>query len=232
MKNFLYIWFYNIQNAVIKINTELTNEFCRWNLLQELHRPVGKLCLFQITSNRPWTLQLTYDLGTYLNVVFFALSIANVKKGGFRLKKQSWPSKSHEGQLQGKNWGHLWISCWQILQELHWPLGKLCLFQITSNWTWTLQLIYDLGTYLNVEFSTLSIADVKKGVSILKNKVDLQKAMKVTFMVKMKVTIEFLVEIYFRNDLHFFEKYFTSGNIQPSREFLDTLYILFEFAQY
>ena len=27
MKNFLYIWFYNIQNAVAKINTELTNEF-------------------------------------------------------------------------------------------------------------------------------------------------------------------------------------------------------------
>ena len=41
----------------------------------------------------------------------------------------------------------------------------------------------------------------------------------------MKVTIEFLVEIYFRNDLHFFEKYFTWGNIQPSRDFLDTLYI-------
>ena len=43
--------------------------------------------------------------------------------------------------------------------------------------------------------------------------------------VKMKVTTEFLVEIYFRNDLHFFEKYFTWGNIQPSRDFLDTLYI-------
>ena len=27
MKNSLYIWFYNIQNAVTKINTELTNEF-------------------------------------------------------------------------------------------------------------------------------------------------------------------------------------------------------------
>ena len=27
MKNFLYIWFYNIQNAVTEINTELTNEF-------------------------------------------------------------------------------------------------------------------------------------------------------------------------------------------------------------
>ena len=26
MKNFLNIWFYNIQNAVNKINTELTNE--------------------------------------------------------------------------------------------------------------------------------------------------------------------------------------------------------------
>ena len=49
--------------------------------------------------------------------------------------------------------------------------------------------------------------------------------MKVNFKVKMKVTIKFLVEIYFRNDLHFFEKYFTWGNIQPSRDFLDTLYI-------
>ena len=48
--------------------------------------------------------------------------------------------------------------------------------------------------------------------------------MKVNFKVKMKVTIEFLVEIYFRNDLDFFEKYFTWGNIQPSRDFLDTLY--------
>ena len=44
-----------------------------------------------------------------------------------------------------------------------------------------LQLTYDLGTYLNVEFSALSIADVKKGVSILKNKVDLEKAMKVNY---------------------------------------------------
>ena len=51
--------------------------------------------------------------------------------------------------------------------------------------------------------------------------------MKVNFKVKMKVTIEFLVEIYFRNDLRFFEKYFTWGNIQPSRDFLDTLYSLF-----
>ena len=41
-------------------------------------------------------LQLTYDLGTYLNVYFSALSIADVKKGGFHLKKQSWPWKSHE----------------------------------------------------------------------------------------------------------------------------------------
>ena len=49
--------------------------------------------------------------------------------------------------------------------------------------------------------------------------------MKVKFKVKMKVTIEFLVEIYFRIELHFFEKYFTWRNIQPSRNFLDTLYI-------
>ena len=48
--------------------------------------------------------------------------------------------------------------------------------------------------------------------------------MKVNFKVEMKVTIEFLVEINFRNDLHFFEKYFTWGNIQPSRDSLDTLY--------
>ena len=40
---------------------------------------------------------------------------------------------------------------------------------------------------------------LKKGVSILKNKFDLQKAMKVNFKVKMKVTIECPVEKYFRN---------------------------------
>ena len=50
--------------------------------------------------------------------------------------------------------------------------------------------------------------------------------MKANFKVKMKVTIEFLVEIYFMNDLHFFEKYFTWRNIQPPRDFLDTLYTL------
>ena len=33
--------------------------------------------------------------------------------------------------------------------------------------------------------------------------------MKVNFKVKRKVTIEFLVKIYFRNDLHFFENYVT-----------------------
>ena len=33
--------------------------------------------------------------------------------------------------------------------------------------------------------------------------------MKVNFKVKMKVTIAFLVEIYFRNVLHFFEKKYT-----------------------
>ena len=48
--------------------------------------------------------------------------------------------------------------------------------------------------------------------------------MKVNFKVKMRVTVEFLAEIYSRNDLHFFEKYFTGGNIQPSRDFLDNLY--------
>ena len=58
-------------------------------------------------------------------------------------------------------------------------------------------MTYDLGTYLNVEFSVLSIADVKKGVYILKNKVDLEKAIKVNFKVKMKVVIEFHVEKYF-----------------------------------
>ena len=88
--------------------------------------------------------------------------------------------------------------------------GKLCLFQITSNSPGTLQLTYDVGTYLNVVFFALSIVDVKKGgFHFKKNKVDLQKAMKVNFKVKMKVTIEFLVEIYFSNDLYFFEKYFT-----------------------
>ena len=34
--------------------------------------------------------------------------------------------------------------------------------------------------------------------------------MKVNFKIEMKATIEFLVEIYFRNDLDFFEKYFYS----------------------
>ena len=43
------------------------------------------------------------------------------------------------------------------------------------------------------------------GFPFKKNKVDLEEAMKVNFKVKMKVTIEFLVEIYFKNDLHFFE---------------------------
>ena len=52
--------------------------------------------------------------------------------------------------------------------------------------------------------------------------------MKVNLKVKMKVTIEFLVEIYSRNDLHFFEKYYTWKNIQPSWDFLDTLYIQHE----
>ena len=51
--------------------------------------------------------------------------------------------------------------------------------------------------------------------------------MKANFKVKMEVTNEFLVEIYFMNDLNFFEKYFIWGNIQPSRDFLDTLYINF-----
>ena len=60
-------------------------------------------------------------------------------------------------------------------------------------------MINDLGTYLNVIFFALSIADVRKGVSIKKKKFDLQKAMKVNFKVKMKVTIEFPVEKYFRN---------------------------------
>ena len=39
----------------------------------------------------------------------------------------------------------------------------------------------------------------KKGVSIKKKKIDLQKATKVNFKVKMKVTIKFPVEKYFRN---------------------------------
>ena len=84
---------------------------------------------------------------------------------GVSIKKNKFDLQSHEGQHQGQNEGHHWIPRWKILQELHWPLGKLCLFQITSNWDGTLQLTYNLGTYLNVEFSALSIADVKKGVS-------------------------------------------------------------------
>ena len=62
-------------------------------------------------------------------------------------------------------------------------------------------MTYDLRTYLNVEFFALSIPDVKKGGFHLKkkNKVDLEKAMKGNFKVKMNVTIEFPVEKYFRN---------------------------------
>ena len=73
---------------ITKINTELTNEF----LVEIYFRNYTDLlenCWFQITFNWPGTLQLTYDLGTYLNVVFFALSIADVKNGGFRLKKSA-----------------------------------------------------------------------------------------------------------------------------------------------
>ena len=55
--------------------------------------------------------------------------------------------------------------------------------------------------------------------------------MKVNFKVKRKVTIEFIVEIHFRNDLHFREKYFTLGNMQPSRDFLDTLYSTIRFRR-
>ena len=65
-----------------------------------------------------------------------------------------------------------------------------------------------MGTYLNVEFSALSISDVKKGVSIKKNKVDPEKAMKVYFKVKMKVNIEFFVEKYFRNCIDLLENFF------------------------
>ena len=51
--------------------------------------------------------------------------------------------------------------------------------------------------------------------------------MKVNSKVIMKVTIESLVEIYFGNYFHFFEKYFPWGNIHSSRDFLDTLYTLY-----
>ena len=50
--------------------------------------------------------------------------------------------------------------------------------------------------------------------------------MKVNFKVKMKVTIEFRVEIYFRNDLRFFEQYFTGGNIQLLRTAIINLNII------
>ena len=48
-------------------------------------------------------------------------------------------------------------------------------------------------------FSLYRLQMWKEGVSIKKNKFDLQKATKVNFKVKMKVTIEFPVEKYFRN---------------------------------
>ena len=77
-------------------------------------------------------------------------------------------------------------------------------------------------------FRSIDFRCKESGFPIKNNKVDLQKAMKV----KMKITIEFLVEIYFRNDLQYFEKYFTWGNIQPSRDFLDTLYIRKSFGKF
>ena len=70
-------------------------------------------------------------------------------------------------------------------------------------------MTYDLGTYLNVVFFALLMADVKKGrFHLKKNKFDLQKAMKVNFKVKMKVTIEFPVEKYFRNYTDLLENFF------------------------
>ena len=41
------------------------------------------------------------------------------KKGVFILKIPIWPSKSHEGQLQGQNEGHHWIPLWNLFHE--WP---------------------------------------------------------------------------------------------------------------
>ena len=41
----------------------------------------------------------------------------------------------------------------------------------------------------------------------LKNKVDLEKAMKVNFEVKIKATIEFLIEKYFRNCTNLMENF-------------------------
>ena len=73
-----------------------------------------------------------------------------------------------------------------------------------SLWPSRSNTTYDLSTYLNVKFSALSIAGVKKGVSILKNKVDIEMILKVKFKVKLKVTVGFLVENYFRNDLDLF----------------------------
>ena len=49
------------------------------------------------------------------------------------------PWRNLEDHHQDQYGAHHWISRWNLLQELHWPLGKLCLFQITSNWPWTLQ---------------------------------------------------------------------------------------------
>ena len=92
-----------------------------------------------------------------------------------------------------------WIFCWNLLQELQWPLGKLSLLQITSNWPWTLQLTW-LGYVLERSiFRSMDCRCEKRGFPFKKVKFDIQKAMKVNFKVKIKVTIEFLVEKYFRN---------------------------------
>ena len=70
-------------------------------------------------------------------------------------------------------------------------------------------MTYDLGTYLNVVFFALLIADVKKGgFHLKKNKFDLQKAMNVNFKIKMKANIEFPVEKYFRNFTDLWENFF------------------------
>ena len=60
--------------------------------------------IFQITFNWPGTLQLTYDLGTYLNVEFSALSITDVKKRGFPFKKTKLTLKKPRRSTSRSKW--------------------------------------------------------------------------------------------------------------------------------
>ena len=113
-------------------------------------------------------------------VVLFALSIADVKKGGFHLKKQSWSWKSHEGQLQGQNEGHHWIPRWNLLREwpsLFWKIFYLRkyptvpgLFRHTlKSWYW----LCSPGFYEENDFFIQKIITRKQKILATRNSVEL-----------------------------------------------------------